>query len=181
MRVFLALQIPEDEKYTLSTLLSEYYKHFKTFNWINAINYHVTIHFLGDQSQDSVDELIKTLHNYDFSGLYHPICVSEVTYFKKSDRSTILHLPIDYPNHWIKELYDILKPIVERYCPVTHLNFKPHITIARTKHRLHQKDYEFFETHPEFSTLNPTFLTLYHSTSQEGQIVYKDLARYSLK
>ncbi len=181
MRIFLALKLSDPEKKNIDNSLKEYYSHFKSFRWTRPENYHCTLFFLGEKSESEVQELQELVSQYDLTERCEPLKICRADCFHKNDHSTVLKLPIEPPFHWLKDLYSILKPLLDSYASVGHNQFMPHITIARTKHKLHKFDLEFIEAHPLFITLNFDTVVLYQSTSDDEGLLYKPLAEYPLR
>ncbi len=180
MRIFLALKLSATEKKNIDDSLKEYYSHFNVFRWVRPENYHCTLFFLGEKSESEVHELQKLISQYDLTERCEPLKICRADCFHKKDHSTIVQLPIEPPFHWLKNVYSELRPILESYDPVEHNQYSPHITIARTKHKLHKPDLEFIECHPLFITLNFDTIVLYQSTSDEKGLLYKPLAEHPL-
>lgn len=66
MRLFLAAAIPDD---VLSQLQESYYelkRDYPEFNWVPEKNYHVTVSFLGERSEDKMPHIIEAIEQSTF-------------------------------------------------------------------------------------------------------------------
>jgi len=181
MRIFLALKFSEEEKRNINIHVEEYRKHFTHLRWTRVENYHCTLFFIGEMNEESVTRLRASLHEYDLSMLLTPITLSPAEFFHTNDHATVVQLPVAPPYQWLKELYVMVKPIVDNYNPVVHNTYIPHITIARTKQKFHKTDYSFFEENPVSLSLSPHTLVLYQSTSDSEGLLYQEIDSFSLR
>ena len=124
MRLFLAIKIPDQIQDQISSI---YIQEAQGVRWTPAHQLHLTLIFIGDQSQDKIDEISEAIAEIKFSSI--PINLSKTGFFKSGiywigieETTTLMNLQ--------KKLY---RAITNLGIHVENRRFKPHITIARTK------------------------------------------------
>lgn len=66
-RLFLALNMPASLKTKMGTALMPLRKQNKQIKWLEPTNYHITLHFIGDATEQQTEELRLTLSEYSAS------------------------------------------------------------------------------------------------------------------
>ena len=132
-RTFFAIKIP------LTKNISEIYQQIKVgledekVKWVEEQNLHITILFLGDTDENDIeiicDEL--SLRLKEFNSLLLKLTGTGV--FKNVYNPKAIWLGIEESEN-LKELYeDIVNAIASKGFEIQKKDFKPHITIGRTK------------------------------------------------
>lgn len=134
MRVFLGLPLPADLRRDIDREYCSITSH-PALRKVSALQYHVTLHFLGDCPQDEVRSLITLLTEgrSAFTGGGTALEVREPLFFpggSREPRTLVLRLSSGFAA--VKSLYQassLLLGLQER-------RFTPHLTLARVKGRL---------------------------------------------
>jgi 2'-5' RNA ligase len=132
-RTFIAIKIP------LTKNISEIYQHIKIglkeekIKWVEEFNLHITILFLGDTNEKDIEKICKnlSLKLNEFSSFL--LNVFGVGVFKSVYNPKAIWIGTE-ESEKIKELYElIVNTLTTVGIEVQKRDFKPHITIGRTK------------------------------------------------
>lgn len=135
MRIFFAINLPDEVKNKLEPLIEEARQKNKStgLRWIKTKSLHLTLHFLGEQNKDAVDLLAnigqKAANDLnpaeaviDEWGAFPNLTAPRIIYLKMKE------LPM------IKELYQSLSGLLQENGFKTDSRpFRSHITVARNK------------------------------------------------
>lgn len=123
MRLFLAIDLPNEVKQELANQLEPLKKEYPDFKWVPPENYHITLLFFGDQyPADTIKKRVENV-TYDTRSFY--LFSGEKGLFMKNGLS--LHLRF-LKSHPIEQL---VKRIKKEMNIVDDLTFYPHLTVAR--------------------------------------------------
>lgn len=124
MRLFLAIDLPEEVQFEIETL---FLKELKEVRWTPSYQLHITLVFIGDQPCVSIDEIIEQVAEIDvppflleFKGVGY--FKSGIIWLSVTPCSTLLQLEKKLKT----KLYDLGLQLENR-------KFKPHITLGRCK------------------------------------------------
>jgi len=135
MRVFLAINLPNPVRYELEAILHEAEQNndFPGLRWIKPKSLHLTLHFLGDQDEQSVKRIIEI--SKLVAKKFHPLNVRmgewggfpnlqqpRIVYISLVDTDVLLNLQKDIGVHLKSAGYEIEKR-----------PWQSHITVARNK------------------------------------------------
>jgi RNA 2',3'-cyclic 3'-phosphodiesterase len=135
MRLFLAIDPPENVKQEISNQLIVFKHEYPMFEWKNMENYHITLHFFGDVSDEkSVFQRLKDLL-YDAESFY--------LYSYNADMFTKNKITMFATFRREKKLESIVKKVKDRfYLPEQKIDrYVPHLTFA--KYRIPSKQQYF--------------------------------------
>ncbi len=125
MRLFLAIEIPEEIKQDIFKELASLQREYPYFRWTPPENYHITIHFFGNVSsaeryQHSIDELTYAIPPfYMYSSKAKLFMRENLTIFLQFQR--------------VKLLESLVKALRKKYNVPSNRKFTPHISFARAK------------------------------------------------
>jgi len=131
MRIFIAIDIPQDVKERIYDLQKRYYKKGYSLNK----DIHITLRFLGELELNQVNDLISKLKEISFKKFR--VDISGVGFFRRRGMITSVYLLI-----YSKEILN-LKVCVDNFINLKYdkeLPFKTHITLFRFK-KLSMNDY----------------------------------------
>jgi len=175
MRLFLAIDLPEDVKKNIEKQLISFRREYPYFRWVETPNLHMTLHFFGEVGDsDKINKLLEELL-YDIPTFY--LYSSKLGLFIKDNITLYISF---YKN---KTLENIVKRIKERSAKSTSRSFVPHLTFSRYRipskqqYLLIKKKLKNFALDAEFKVEK---LTLFESVIGTPKPVYKKIAEYPL-
>lgn len=127
MRLFLAIDIPEETKQQIWFTLEPMRFTYRNLNWTPFENYHITVQFFGEAPEENLSDLKDRLEQ----------CLFEATPFDVQLRTggvfikNTIALYIDCYRQ--KKLETIVKAVRDDLGVKGPLTYTPHITIARYK------------------------------------------------
>lgn len=127
MRLFIAIEIPDDLKKMIGTLRAD----IPGARWVPAEQIHLTMAFLGDVEESVAEQLnseLACIHTPEFE-----LCFSVTGCFPGRHRPRVLWLGVK-PHPHLEELAARVRAAA-LYCgiPQEERPFSPHITLARLK------------------------------------------------
>lgn len=130
-RLFIALDIPDDEIYKLNDLRDEIYGTPNDLRWEDVSKMHITLKFLGDVGENITELLIRRLEDIEFEKISAKF--NKFSFFKKNGSLKILFANLA-ENKRIMELYKL----IEEECGLLGFEgetrkFYPHLTMLRIK------------------------------------------------
>lgn len=127
MRLFLAIDLPSVVKKQLERQLKEIKQVYPDFNWVAVENFHITLHFYGERSDDEkiIEQLKKVLFDQESFYLYS----SRVNLF--INRKIVIYLEFRRE----KKLEQLVEKIRTTFPPGSYQERKiiPHLTLARCR------------------------------------------------
>lgn len=144
MRCFIAIPLPKSVKQQLGNLQES----IENLRWQNINQLHITLKFLGEVSDDKVQDLQAELRKVELSAF--SISLKELGYFPKGKKPRVLWAGIEESKPLVK-----LKKKIEAICAVLNFEadnrpFKPHITLARMKGTSENDVMAFIKQHKQF-------------------------------
>jgi len=134
MRLFIAIDLPEEAKENIEKLKQEL-KGIKGVKPVDRANIHLTLKFLGEVSDGKADEIAKALNQVKFKPF--KTFISKTGVFPSEDRIQVL---------WVdampaEPLFELKKQIDEALLMFKDDHaFKNHITFARIKYIANESD-----------------------------------------
>lgn len=174
MRLFLAIDIPNDIKKTLADQIYPFQKDYQYMTWVPPENFHLTIYFFGEV--DSPEPLKKMVEEIAFDIPPFRLYALEGDIFI-ADKIT---LSINFQRE--KNLNYLVKKIRDR-SGESRREFVPHLTIARYKKPSKQQYYlikKKMEKLPLDVEIPVTHLTLFESNMSGSGPHYKNIAEFPL-
>lgn len=127
MRLFLALDLPDDLRDALAALRSE----IPGARWVPPENLHVTLHFLGDAAPETAKALAADVTKLAFGAV--PLVPAGLDVFPSLRRPNVLVLRLEM-NAALAALHAEAAALVRRHGFVSEARpFRPHATVARLK------------------------------------------------
>ncbi|HXJ14302.1 MAG TPA: RNA 2',3'-cyclic phosphodiesterase [Candidatus Limnocylindrales bacterium] len=130
MRLFIAIEIPENIRNTFASLLKEFRAFAPHLKWVRAENLHVTLKFLGETDASNLDAL-----QYALSAVQspEPVCLEfrGLGFFPNQKRPRVLWAGMEAsPN--LKSLAAYIDQAAHPLgFPLEERPFTPHLTLAR--------------------------------------------------
>jgi len=130
MRVFFAIEFEEGLKEYLFSIQDEIRQHCRTGNFTSKENFHITLQFIGEQSQSQTEQLIAVLKETASDLSAFELRLNKVGKFDKGNRK-ILWVGLQKSQE-LEALYSRLESVmVEHGYEKESRGFSPHITLAR--------------------------------------------------
>jgi len=179
MRVFLALDLSEEQVNGLVNLQKKLKKDFNGVKWVDSLNLHVTLKFLGEIEEyqltslfNRVKKTVKGFPPFDMS-------LKGLGFFPNSTKPRIIWVGVEQGNEYVSELWkEIEFSLQEEGFPMSQKAFTPHVTLGRIR-RIDKKIpvIKWINQYREFY-LPPAeinHLTVYQSTLQPQGAIYTPL------
>jgi len=134
-RSFIAIPLPENCKQRLATIQEKLRKHFRGVRWVNAGSLHLTLRFLGDQDEETLEQIaVSMLSVARFSPSFKVSCQG-LGAFPSPRRARVIWLGVE-PQDLVVELYQRLEAGL-RECGISAepRPFSPHLTLGRIRGR----------------------------------------------
>lgn len=175
MRLFIAIDLPRDIKKSLSVQLEDFKKKNQDFTWVDEINYHITLLFLGETVDvKRVKEKIKMAIYDQFH--FH-------LYSYKTDLFIKNKITIYLGFRREKKLENLVTELKKSLGLPDPLRYIPHLTLAR--YRIPSKQ-QYFVLKKWLSKQNIEIefpvkkIYLFESIISGSHPIYKKLATFSL-
>ena len=124
MRLFLAIELPDEIKTQIESLYLEEYPHIR---WVPPEQLHITLVFIGTQNSITLNDLIHKIAEIEFPSFH--LKAREIGYFN----SGVIWLGIE-DNDPLQQLQKKLRQKLEELnLNLESRKFIPHITLGRTK------------------------------------------------
>ena len=181
MRLFVALDLPYEMRRNLELLL-HLLKPLARIQWSPVSNLHLTTKFIGELSEDRLDELKAALASVKRPGAMR-IAIRGLGWFPHPDRPRIFYAGIQAPPELVSLARDTNAACASLGIPKEDKDYRPHLTLARLRHpepltalqseiaRLPSVDFGAFQAENFY---------LYGSQLQPGGSIYTKLASFPL-
>lgn len=145
-RIFIALKIPEYIRKEIISYIIKAYPDYQNFKWEPINKLHITLKFIGDIENDTVDKIIDAL---GFISNYKTLNCSldkfGFFYWKKEPKILWLGLKANPELNTLVE--DINIALEKASILKDERNFKAHLTLLRIKQRVQNNLIESFENY----------------------------------
>lgn len=179
-RVFIALKIPDDIKDKIEALYPNITSDYKNFRWEAKDKLHLTLKFIGDVDNLTLEEIKKLIANVsDFDGFNCQI--SCFNFFYRNRIPKILYLQL-YLQPDINFLIKHLEKVLSQYLKEEKKEFKPHLSLLRIKNNINNEFINKFENYNfEPITFNANEIVLYRSILKPYGSIYEEIKKINLK
>jgi len=140
MRAFIAIELPQEVKNSLSHLQGKLKAAGADVKWVAPENIHLTLKFLGEIDEKKIDKITYIIEDIakNISSFYIRVC--SLGAFPKINIPRVIWVGIDKGDNEIKEIVRGLEEkIAEAGIPKKDGLFSSHITIGRMKSYLNQE------------------------------------------
>lgn len=175
MRLFLAIDLPQEAKKNLFKQLTKVRQEYKDFRWVPENNYHLTLQFFGDEYKET--EIIKHVEESVFDVPNQQLYATDVGVFIDSKITIYLNFRRN------KELERLVEVIKDRLKIQSNKKFIPHLTLARYKIPSKQ---QYFALRKRLANLEldidfpVTSICLFESIMTDGKPFYEKRAEFPL-
>lgn len=134
MRAFIAIELPQEIKDYFKNLQDKLKTCGADVKWVEPVNIHLTLKFLGEISEPQTKEIIKIMGNVSSAKPAFDITLGSLGAFPGITSPRVIWVGIDAG---AQESKQIAQELEDRLCrlgiPKDEKGFSAHITIARTK------------------------------------------------
>ncbi len=177
MRLFLAIDLPGLAKRQVANQLLRFKREYPYFRWVEAANYHLTLHFFGEVS--SADKISRFMNDlvYDTPSFYlyslglDLFIKDNIALYLEFKRNKILEKLV----RRIKEKSALGTSSSRKF--VSHLTFSRYRIPSKQQYLLIKKKLKNFIPDIEFKV---TTITLFESVPGFQKPVYKKIAEFPL-
>jgi 2'-5' RNA ligase len=187
MRAFIAIELPEEIKKTLSGLQDKLRPSGADVKWVAPENIHLTLKFLGEITEDKSKEITGEIENIAGDTKAFFISLSSPGAFPNVNSPRVIWIGIDKGDLETKKIANRLEEkISELGIPREDKEFSSHVTIGRVKSALNRDKLvntlkaviPDFQNGPEFPV---TKITLFKSTLMPKGPFYEAIKEVNLK
>ena len=185
MRTFIAFDLTEETKQGLTSLQSELKKSQADVKWVEPKNIHLTLKFLGEISEQQVDQVREVLNKISSHFKPYEITLSGVGAFPKLEHPRVVWVGIDSGKNETKRIAGVLSAELEKVgFQKEDREFKSHLTIGRVRGSKNKDTLKSTIQSISFapqSKIPVNHITLYQSTLTPQGPIYTPLHKSSLQ
>lgn len=178
MRLFLAIDIPDNIKSKLERQVNFLKKQYPQFNWVSAENFHITIHFFGER--DDLEKIKEKINKLIWNQFIFHLYSLNVDVFVNNKLVVYLNFRREKK---IEELAQIIKSNFDINL-ANSKKFIPHLTLARGP-RSSKQQYFALKRKLSKTKIDIFFpvdkIILFESILSEKKPIYKKIASFSLQ
>lgn len=171
MRVFLAIEFPEDIKEYLNEIKMVLREHSTKGNFTDKANYHLTLRFIGEIRNPELDKLKEVIDEVALKHNSFQLTMNKVGCFARGSK-LIIWVGINQ-NDALDRLYSQLEQSLERKGYIREeRSFVPHITMGREVVLIEDFNKMQQQIRMDRVTIPISKLSLMESTRIKGQLRY---------
>jgi 2'-5' RNA ligase len=170
MRAFIAVEVSKDVLSEIDRRTSEWRDRLRGARWVPASNLHLTLRFLGETSEATLEELSETMT--DIASRFSPFDLNfdGIGYFPSARRPRVFWVGVKDPLGVLAELQERIETAARKHgFEPEKRRFSPHLTLARFKGAKPHPDYELLTR--EYGNLS------FGSSKVEEVILFKSVLR----
>ncbi|MBU0530300.1 MAG: RNA 2',3'-cyclic phosphodiesterase [Nanoarchaeota archaeon] len=132
MRVFVAIDLPEDVKNKISEFINGFDKNVADIKFVDPKNLHITLKFLGEVREDSVKQIVNVLSDYVPKSFSYKLHIAGFGFFGSPKFIRALWLGLKEGKN---ETIQIMKDLNKKLDHIRHEDYdlSPHLTIGRVR------------------------------------------------
>lgn len=176
MRTFLGISIPDEVKEQLTSICYG----LPDIKWVDEENFHITLVFLGEQTQEEVDRISDfcseiSVSNFDLE-------LRSVGVFGKQKSPSILFAEVKQNPHLLQLQKILDSGLRKRGIQPERQEYHPHVTIGRFKNFYNAKISPYLEEFSDFSSSSfaVSEFHIYSSRSSANGPIYRIEESFSL-
>lgn len=188
MRTFIAIELPQEIKDSLSNLQGQLKASGADAKWVEPQNIHLTLKFLGERDVKLIEKIIQILEGVAEEKKSFQIRISSLGAFPKPNAPRVIWVGVDKGDSETKEIAKELEEKIAKIgIPKENRPFSSHITIGRIRSALNRErlvqdlnnlQHKFGQETLEFLV---TKITLFKSTLTPKGPIYEVLKEANLK
>ncbi len=180
MRLFVALDIPDETRSTIRELISRLSPVARGAKWVRPEGIHITLKFIGWFDDDRVAELQECLARISHRPAI-PIAFRNFGFFPNERRPRVFFVGIEAGKELAALAAEIETQLAALKTPKEEREFTPHLTLARfkTNEGVPQMQKMLASMPRDFGSMNAMEFHLYQSVLKSSGAIYSKLASYS--
>lgn len=136
VRCFIAIPLPQATRTAIEHLQTRLRSTFHDIRWVRPDNLHLTLRFLGEQPEDSLEKLGDLMLSVGVSSGSFPLTFSGIGAFPSWHHGRVVWLGIQEPE-LVSQLYRKLSAgLLQLGIPKEPRPFHPHLTLGRCRRLL---------------------------------------------
>lgn len=135
MRVFLAIDFPENIKEKIIRDINPLKQEFPELKWVKSPSLHLTLKFLGETDPSKIAEMNSVLENAFNSIDPFQLITTKSQLLPTPIKARVLYLGLEQSGQLVQCYNIIERKIKSMGFERENRNFRPHITLARIKNR----------------------------------------------
>jgi len=180
VRLFVALDIPEDVRLAIRELMQKLEPTCRGARWVRTEGMHVTLKFIGETSEEKAAAIHKELSAVH-SAQAAELSFRNVGFFPNARHPRVFWVGIDTSPNLAEMAGEVERRLEMLGVPREDRAFKPHLTLARFKSeeglpKLQEAIQQLGA--PEFGRMRTEEFYLYRSTLRPGGAEYAKLATF---
>jgi len=178
-RLFLAFNLTDaarDAVVEAQERVKTQFKHSKV-SWVDPVNFHVTVHFIGDFPEHDVSALTDALHALDYPPTFD-LELTELSAFPDKKNPHVLFVDTTFRTEGFGVVKRMANVLAGFGIEIDKRPWKPHITIGRINKRAEVFKPE--EIDVKRIAFDVDCVSLYESTPSEQGSVYTELDQFAL-
>jgi 2'-5' RNA ligase len=182
VRLFVALEIPDNVRETIARLVGELKPLDNSWKWTRAENLHITLKFLGETPQEKMMKSVCEALRSVSCAWPIPVKFHGLGFFPKERRPRVLWIGMEAPPSLGALAAGIEEALTSVGVPREERAFTPHLTLARNKEgRISEKFQNALSSHAtrEFGTMNAMSFHLIESKLKSTGAEYTTLESFS--
>jgi 2'-5' RNA ligase len=183
MRLFLAIDFPEETKQSINEETIHLQELFPALKWVNKSSFHVTLKYLGEtdsglqrEIESTLKEAFQTIHTFD-------LATTIPSFFPNNKKARVYYLGLKY-SKTLEKCYDIIEDkLSDLGIDKEQRKFSPHITLARIKNYLFDPEEQKVMLSQVFKgiKIRVTHITLMQSKFTSIGVRYIPLQKFHIK
>ncbi len=178
LRCFIAIEIPESIKRSISDLIDSLKKSGAEVKWTAYENMHITLQFLGETDESLIPVIKETLGKILAPYAQFYIKITGVGCFPSGRRPRIIWVGMEESQTLINLYKDIADGMVKFGYQKEERGFTPHVTIGRVKS--HKNMNELLKRIDEVKTTRFSDFQAQHITLMKSELKPSGAKHYSL-
>jgi len=136
LRTFIAIELSESMREVIAAVQKQLKKSDCDIKWVKPQSAHITLKFLGDTSEDKLNELKKVLKEVAEKFKPFSFAITELGVFPSLTRPNIIWIGVSDEANYMQNIAALLENELEKLgFQKENRSFKSHITIGRVKNR----------------------------------------------
>lgn len=133
IRTFIAIEIPEDIKKKIATLIDGLKERLPDVSWVKPSTLHITLKFLGSVEKERIEPIERTLEKIGSETSPFELVIADVGGFPSLRAPRVLWIGVRHSPE-LSLLYERVEKGLEGHgFEPEHRPFKPHLTLCRIK------------------------------------------------